>query len=41
VLDDIDRVGERRGLERWRGELGIEFELRPEARVAIGIFAGT
>jgi predicted O-methyltransferase YrrM len=40
MLDDIDRAGERRVLERWRGELGIEFELRPEARVAIGVFCG-
>jgi predicted O-methyltransferase YrrM len=40
LLDDIDRPGELSVLERWRRELGTEFELRPEERLAIGVFSG-
>lgn len=41
VLDDVDREGERRVLERWRAELGFGFELHPQARLAMGVFSGT
>ena len=37
ILDDIHRAGERAVLARWRHELGIEFELRPRERIAIGV----
>jgi predicted O-methyltransferase YrrM len=39
LLDDIDRPGELHVLERWRRELGTEFELRDEERLAIGVFS--
>jgi predicted O-methyltransferase YrrM len=40
LLDDIDRPGELRVLERWHREFGTEWELRDEERLAIGVFSG-
>jgi predicted O-methyltransferase YrrM len=37
ILDDAERPGERWVLERWRAELGFEFERKPEAGVAISV----
>lgn len=39
ILDDIDRPGERRVVERWARELPVAFELRTRERVAIGVFS--
>jgi predicted O-methyltransferase YrrM len=39
ILDDIDRPGERAVLERWSREHSVNFTLRPEERVAIGVFS--
>jgi predicted O-methyltransferase YrrM len=39
ILDDIERAGELDVLERWQREFAIEFELRPEQRIAIGVFS--
>jgi predicted O-methyltransferase YrrM len=39
IVDDIHRPGERAIVERWRREHGVDFELHPRERLAIGVFS--